>query len=161
MKSCKDIQAQLADFAVGALQEQEHAEIKRHLQECADCGRELSALQRAGALLDATELEDAPADLWQSIRRDIEAPKLEPARAPWWETLFPARWPRLAYAGLAATAVVAVALVMTFSRLAPAGDDETQDFILRHGMLAWNDPLSDKAALGVMLGQSEAGREMQ
>ncbi|MCX6910823.1 MAG: zf-HC2 domain-containing protein [Verrucomicrobia bacterium] len=161
MKSCKDIQAQLADFTVGALHEQERAEIERHLQGCAACQRELSVLRRTGSLLDATEPEEAPADLWQSIRREIEHPNQEPARALWWETLFPSRWPRLAYAGLAATAVVAVALVMTFSRLSPAGDDETQDFILRHGMLAWNDPLSDKAALGVMLGRSETERKTQ
>ncbi|MBI5686121.1 MAG: zf-HC2 domain-containing protein [Verrucomicrobia bacterium] len=161
MKSCKDIQSQLAGFAVGAFQEPECAEIERHLRDCPACHRELRALQRTGALLDATEPEDAPADLWLSIRRDIEAPKPVPARAPWWEMLFPARWPRLAYAGLAATAVIAVALLMTVSRLSPVGDDETQDFIVRHGLLAWNDPLSDKAALGVMLGRGEAGREMQ
>lgn len=161
MKSCKDIQTQLADFAVGALQEQERVEIERHLQTCAACQRELSALQRAGALLDATEPEDAPADLWQSIRRDIEAPKLESARVSWWETLFPRRWPRLAYAGLAATAVLAAALILTISRPLPTEDDETQDFLLRHGMLAWNDPLSDKAALGVMLGRGENEQGLQ
>jgi len=161
MKSCEDIQTQLADFAVGALAERERAEVERHLQECPTCQRELSALRRAGAVLDALESEEAPAGLWQSIRRKIETPKQEPARASWWETLFPARWPRLAYAGLATAAVVAVALVLTFSRLSPAEDDETQDFLQRHGMLAWNDPLSDKAALGVMLGRGEVGREMQ
>ena len=58
MKSCKDIQTQLADFAVGALREPERVEIERHLQTCIACQRELSALQRAGALLDATEPEE-------------------------------------------------------------------------------------------------------
>ncbi|MCX6898235.1 MAG: zf-HC2 domain-containing protein [Verrucomicrobia bacterium] len=161
MKPCKDIQNQLADFAVGVLVERERAEVERHFQECPTCQRELSALQRTGAVLDALEPEEAPAGLWQSIRREIETPKQEPAHAPWWEMLFPAQWPRLAYAGLAATAILAVALLVTVSRLSPAEDDETQDFLQRHGMLAWNDPLSDKAALGVMLGRSGAGREMQ
>lgn len=161
MKSCKDIQTQLADFAVGALQEPERAEIGRHLHECAACLRELNVLRRTGTVLDALEPEDAPAGLWQSIRREVETSKPEPASAPWWEMMFPARWPRLAYAGLAAAAILAVALFITVSRFAPTEDDETQDFLLRHGMLAWNDPLSDKAALGVILGRSEAGREMQ
>ncbi|OHE79837.1 MAG: hypothetical protein A2107_04265 [Verrucomicrobia bacterium GWF2_62_7] len=161
MKPCKDIQTQLADFAVGALAERERAEVESHLQECPTCQRELRALRQAGAVLDALEPEEAPADLWQSIRREIETPKQEPAHAPWWEVLFPARWPRLAYAGLAATAILVAALLMTVSRLSPAEDDETQDFLQRHGMLAWNDPLSDKAALGVMLGRSEVGREIQ
>lgn len=161
MKSCKDIQTQLADFAVGAIHERERTEIEHHLQACAACQQELSALQRTGTLLDATEPEEAPADLWQSIRRDIEAPKPEPARVPWWEALFPARWPRLAYAGLAATAVALVALIVTISQPVPTRDDETQDLLVRHSMLAWNDPLSDKAALGVMLGRRETGREMQ
>ena len=161
MKFCKDIQSQLADFAVGALEERERMEIKRHLQECPACQRELSALQRTRELLDALEPEEAPADLWQCIRRDIGTPKQEPARAAWWETLLPARWPRLAYAGLAATVVAMVVLIVTISQPLPTQDDEVQDFLVRHSMLAWNDPLSDKAALGVMLGRSEAGREMQ
>lgn len=161
MKCCKDIQAQLADFAVGALQERDRAEIERHLSGCPACRRELHALQQVGTVLDALPPEEAPAGLWDAIRRDIEAPESEPVRVPWWETLFPAQWPRLAYAGLAATAIVAVALLMTVSRLTPAEDDETQDFIQRHGMLAWNDPLSDKASLGVMLARSQMGREIQ
>jgi anti-sigma factor RsiW len=161
MKSCKDIQVQLADFVVGALPEPERGEIERHLQECGVCQRELSALQRAGAALDALELEEPPTGLWQSICREIEPPKPEPAGAPWWETLLPARWPRLACAGLAATAVAMVALIMTLSPPLPTEDDETQDFLLRHGMLAWNDPLSDKAALGVILGRIESEQEIQ
>jgi len=161
MKSCKDIQPQLADFVVGALQEEARAEIERHLHECAACQRELSALQRAGATLGALEMEEAPAGLWQSIRREIEAPKQEPVRAAWWEVLFPARWPRLAYAGVTAMAVLAAALILTVSRPLPTEDDETQDFLLRHGMLAWNDPLSDKAALGVILGRSENEQGLQ
>ena len=154
MKSCKDIQSQLADFVVGTLQKPERAEIARHLQECTTCQRELRALQRVGTVLDALPSEEATAGLWEAIRRDIEAPKPEPARAPWWETLLPPRWPRMAYAGLAAAAAVAVALVMFVSRPSPE-DDETQDFIQRHSVLAWNDPLSDKAALGAMLGRTE------
>ena len=160
MKSCKEIQSQLADFAVGALQEPERAEIAGHLQKCPACQRELRALQRVGTVLDALPPEEATAGLWESIRREIKAPKPEPARAPWWEMFLPPRWPRLAYAGLAATAIVAVALLATVSRLSREEDDDTQDFLQRHGILAWNDPLSDKAALGAMLGRSEAERKI-
>jgi anti-sigma factor RsiW len=161
MKLCKDIQTQLADFAVGALPEPERGEIERHLQTCAACQRELRALQRVGAALDALPPEEATAGLWSAIRREIEPPKPEPVSTPWWEALFPARWPRLACAGLAATALALVALVLTVSEPWPSEEDETQDFLLRHGMLAWNDPLSDKAALGVMLGRSETERGIQ
>lgn len=155
MKSCKDIQTQLADFTVGALQGPERAEIERHLQECEACQRELRALQRVGTVLDALPPEEATAGLWSAIRREIEAPKPEPLGVAWWKMLFPARWPRLAYAALAATAVAMVALMVTLWQPLPTEDDETQDFLLRHGLLAWNDPLSDKAALGVILGRRE------
>jgi anti-sigma factor RsiW len=161
MKPCKDIQARLADFTVGALSEAERAEIEPHLRECAACQRELRALKRVGAALDALPPEEAAAGLWSAIRREIEPPKPAPAGAPWWEMLFPSRWPRLAYAGLAATAVAMVALLMTVSPPLPTEEDETQDFLMHHGMLAWNDPLSDKAALGVILGRIESGQEIQ
>jgi anti-sigma factor RsiW len=161
MESCKDIQTQLADFAVGALPQPERVEIQRHLQKCEACQRELRALQRVGTVLDALPPEEATEGLWSAIRREIEAPKPEPEGVAWWEMLFPARWPRLVYAALAATAVAMVALIVTLSQPLPTEDDEAQDFLLRHGMLAWNDPLSDKAALGVMLGRNEREQGIQ
>ncbi len=158
MKSCQDIQSQLADFVAGALEARERAALESHLQECPVCRHELQALQRVGRLLDVLPPEEATAVSWQSIRRAIEPPEPEPVRARGWAWCLPIRWPRMAYAGLAAAAA-AVALVLFVSYPLADDDDETQDFIQRHSVLAWNDPLSDKAALGAMLGRNEAERK--
>lgn len=152
MNKCDEIKTRLADHAVGLLDAQERAEVERHVEGCAACQRELRALQRTGTLLNAMPLEEPPPGLWNAVRREIEAPTCEPAGALWREIF---RLPRLAYAGLAAAAVVAAAVMLTQHR-PPDAEVEEVNYIERHEMLAWNDPLSDKAALGLMLGSTVA-----
>jgi len=152
MSNCDQIKARLADHAVGLLEGRERTDVERHLEACAVCQRELRALQRTGALLNALPPEEPPPGLWNAVRREIEAPTREPAGAPWREIF---RLPRLAYAGLAAAAVVAATVMLTQHR-PPDAEVEEANYIERHEMLAWNDPLSDKAALGLMLGSTVA-----
>lgn len=153
MNKCDEIKARLADHAVGLLEGRERAEVERHLEGCAACQRELRALQRTGTLLNALPPEEPPPGLWDAVRREIEpAPAREPARAPWWE-LF--RLPRLAYAAAAAAVIVAAIVVFRPQQPLPITEAaEGADYIERHEMLAWNDPLSDKAALGLIVGRS-------
>lgn len=152
MNMCDEIKARLADHAVGSLEGRERAEMERHLQTCAACQRELRALQRTGALLNALPLEEPPPGMWDAVRREIEpAPAREPVRAPWWG-LF--RLPRLAYATAAAVVIVAAVVVFGPQQPLPITEAaEGSDYIERHGMLAWNDPLADKAALGLIVGR--------
>jgi hypothetical protein len=52
---------------------------------------------------------------------------------------------------------VIVAAVVVFKPQQPpsiAEAAEGSDYIERHEMLAWNDPLTDKAALGLIVGHS-------
>jgi anti-sigma factor RsiW len=153
--SCEAVQSKLSEYAVGLLNECERADVQRHLDECDACLREWEALQRVGLMIDAVSLEEAPPRLWESIRSRIEA---EPVRQSLWDVLRWRQFPRLAYAGVLATIVVAIALFLLFQPSKPR-DDESGNFIERHGMLAWNDPLSDKAALGAMVGYSVAAKE--
>ena len=147
MSNCDQIKARLAEHAVGLLDGRERGDVERHLQACVACQRELRALQRTDALLNALPLEEPPPGLWDAVRQEIKTP----ARAPWWEML---RLPRLAYAGLAA-AIIAIAAVVFMQQRPPAVKEmEEANFIERHEMLAWNDPLSDKAALGLIVGHS-------
>lgn len=155
--ACADVQSKLSDYAVGLLNEHERADVERHLQRCVSCSQELEALRRTGMILDALPLEGAPAHLWESIHSRIMTEA--PPRKSLWDFLLLRRLPRLAYAGMLATVVLVVALILVFSRPAPSPEDEMGDFIERHGMLAWNDPLSDKASLGALVGYSVVAKE--
>lgn len=156
MSNCDSIKARLADYAVGLIEGRERDEMERHLQACAACQRELRALQRTGALLNALPLEEPPPGLWDAVRDEIETPARESARAPWWEWF---RLPRLAYATAAAAIIVTAVVLMTPQHSPPAGEAaERADYIERHEMLAWHDPLSDKAALGLIVGHSALPR---
>jgi len=157
MNPCDEIKTRLADYAVGALEDRERAELERHVAGCAACRRELRALQRTGALVGLLPQEEPPAGLWEAVWREIEAPARERTRVPGWR-VFP--WPRLAAAAVAAAVIVA-AVVVFRPQQPPAvtGTADGADYIERHEMLAWNDPLSDKAARGLMLGFTAAPPE--
>ena len=156
MNKCDEIKARLAEHAVGLLEGRERAEVERHLETCAACQRELRALQRTGTLLNAMPQEEPPPDLWDAVRRQIEAPTREPARASW-QAMF--RLPRLAYATVAAAIIVTAVVLLNPPRPPSASEvAEGADYIERHEMLAWNDPLSDKAALGLIVGHSALPR---
>ena len=156
MKSCEEIQAQLADYTVGALTSDQRAEIERHVLECVACARELRALERTSTLLSTLRPQEAPAQVWDAVRSAIEA---EQPR-PWLERLREAfAFPRLAYIGAAAALVLAVGLYVMPRQQSAETAEETENYVEQHGLMAWNDPLSDKAALGVMLARAATSQE--
>ncbi|MBM3890400.1 MAG: hypothetical protein FJ388_14910 [Verrucomicrobia bacterium] len=158
MKSCNEIQTQLADYAVGALAGDQRAEIERHVRDCATCARKLRALQRTGTLLNALRPQETPAQVWEAVRNAIESGQPR----PWLERLREVfALPRLAYVGAAAVLVLAAGLYLTLQPQPPAVAEDTDNYAEQHSLMAWNDPLSDKAALGVMLSQTAASRETQ
>jgi len=55
--SCPDRKAKLMDWVLGELPAGEEAEIRRHVDECAECAQELSRFQRVRDLLQA-QLQD-------------------------------------------------------------------------------------------------------
>jgi mycothiol system anti-sigma-R factor len=76
--SCDTPKAQLYLYLDGELAPPEAATIEHHLQMCATCQREAAMHQRLQALLrSAFAHEDVPAQLWDSIQRQLprESPK--------------------------------------------------------------------------------------
>ncbi|MCC6442906.1 MAG: zf-HC2 domain-containing protein [Armatimonadetes bacterium] len=157
MTTCDEIRAKLADYAVGLPDEPLRAAIERHLESCSGCASELAALEKAGLLVDALELREAPGHLWDAIEGRITAESSRSGR--WQDILRPAFLRKTAFAGLAAAVLVILAF-LPFARPVKTVDDQAGSFIERHGMLAWNDPLSDKAALGAAVGASVAREEI-
>lgn len=157
---CTDIKARLADYSVGLLNEREREAIAQHLTECASCAAELRALERVDRVLNAVESEEPPAHLWQTIRARIEA-EPQRARIPFWQNWFTI--PRLALGG-AAVAAVLVAVAYFGTPHSPEGEpplhENAEQFMHTHQMMSWGDPLSDKAALGVMLASRSQPQEV-
>jgi anti-sigma factor RsiW len=94
------IKEELAEYAVGGLNRRRRERVARHVGECAECRRELSALERTGALLGSVPLEDAPDRTWDAVRRDIHERDLKRVR------------PGLQWAYRAAVGAVAAAVIL-------------------------------------------------
>lgn len=131
--TCQDAELGLAAYAVGALDDDEIAPLRRHLVECEACRVTASGFQRAAALLPlSVEMVDPPVALRGRILAQIHAEAGGGAtagrRARWWRRA----WDRVpsgrgftvAGAGGTALAAVAAALALTVARpttaLAPA-----------------------------------------
>jgi Ca-activated chloride channel family protein len=107
MSKCDAIRKRLADEGVLAA---DVAEIKRHLDDCADCTRFLEELRRLEAALDELPAEDAPdalvAETLAAVRQAASAPAT-PSR--------PGRTQRYAAMGLAASLLIATAVGLSLN----------------------------------------------
>jgi anti-sigma factor RsiW len=137
----------LAEYAVGALRGGAKARVEGHLRDCADCRKELAALERTGELLSSVTLEGAPAGTWQAVRGRIASRAPAPAR------------PRLAWALAAGAAALLVIVIGLTFVLGPVGDVEPyvivepddEMLVTIEGRLpaTWAAPLADEAAIGL------------
>ncbi|GIV15523.1 MAG: hypothetical protein KatS3mg022_0958 [Armatimonadota bacterium] len=157
---CTHIKQKLADYSVGLLDERERAAVEAHLAQCASCAADLRALERVDRVLKAVEPEEPPAYLWQSIRARIEA-EPQRTRIPFWQSWFTV--PRLALGGAVAAAVLVAIAYLGMPR-PPEGEasshESAEQLMHAHQMMSWGDPLSDKAALGVVLASRSQTQEV-
>lgn len=145
----------LPKYSVGTLRGRRKARVEAHLRECADCRKELAALERTGELVSAAPLEGAPADTWEAVRRRIESRAPAPAR------------PRLGWAfavGAVALLVIVVGLTFVLSPIGHMGSDvvvttepDDQMLVTIEGRLptAWAAPLADEVAVGLRFASLE------
>jgi anti-sigma-K factor RskA len=75
-----EVHPNLAAFALGGLEPEEAAEIRRHIASCADCQSELEELEKVNSLLDAAPPPAAPpAYLKGEILSRVRAERLPPS----------------------------------------------------------------------------------
>jgi hypothetical protein len=109
-RATHDRGADLAAYALDALDPVEASELTRHVRNCEHCRAELTALERvADALAMGADQFPAPARLRRRVLRDIRA---DARRAPRPE---PRRWPRLGYPNRALMAAALVVLVLVLA----------------------------------------------
>lgn len=107
---CNESQLALSEFVDGALPRDARAKLEAHLEACADCRSLLADLKSVKAAARALPKMTAPESVWQNVRAGLDAEDRHPGDrrsatvlpfAPW-------RWRRLK--GLAAAAVVVLAV---------------------------------------------------
>lgn len=136
----------LAEYQIGALPEPKRARIEQHLAKCVFCQRELKALHKTAALLEPMPLHEAPAFMWHRISPQL-TPRQRSRTARQWIPALAAAW-----------LVLVIILFALWSPWAqPVYDNATADSLLEiHVAAAWHEPLTDKAALGLVLLAAEA-----
>ena len=150
----------LADYQVGRLSQEERARVQRHLETCPRCQVEAQALEDTARLLRPMPTVEPPADLWARVSAQLTP---RPHRVPWvgrrptWQ---PALAGALALL-IVLFAVFALPVLHGGAKLplAPAGDIAVRAQL----SAAWDNPLSDKAALGLAMlatTQEESSQEV-
>jgi anti-sigma-K factor RskA len=119
-----------APYVLGALEEHEHEEFRRHLESCAVCREEVAALEVVtGALPAAVEQRSAPAELKQRVMASIhEDMRSETARERSGASVRSARGPALAWLSwraLTPGALAAAAIVLAVVALSSGGSSST------------------------------------
>ena len=142
---CERVRDNLAEYQLGGLGEEWRGEIARHLEGCADCRAELAALERLDDLLTPAERVGAPADLWSRIQ-----PRLQPRRAPWWQSLLASPRPAIAAAAAMLLAGVGIWLATRGPVTTVQPEALASSYQERQIVAEWSSPLADDAALGLM-----------
>ncbi|OPZ84293.1 MAG: hypothetical protein BWY76_01907 [bacterium ADurb.Bin429] len=141
MRRCPTIE-QLAAFQAGLVTAQERKHLDGHLVTCAQCQHELAALISTTHLLARLPAPSMPADLWPGVAQRLQ--QRRQWRGLWWRVT--------ASAGIAATLLVGV---ITYrgnqTGPLPTAPAMTASYVRNHQLLSAQDPLTDRASLGVAL----------
>lgn len=132
----------LASYQVGLLAPAECARVDAHLRECAACRRELAALDHAVGLLGRAKPVDAPAATWGQVQA-----RLTPRR----RTRSPLRQWSPIFAAALVLLMIGVALLPGLHSPAQPGLPNSDGYAQVQLAAAWDNPLADKAALGLAL----------
>jgi predicted anti-sigma-YlaC factor YlaD len=136
----------LAEYDLGLVPSREQARIREHLALCARCAREHAALARTAELLAAVPAPAMPDDLWSGI-----APRLPAQPRRRWVLW---GWKPLAGAGLTMSLLAGWLLTHSPQPL-PSAAPDSATYTTTHRVLAAQDPLADRASLGVVLAASQ------
>lgn len=149
------LERQLSAYLDNELTAEDAAPVRAHLETCARCRSELERLRGVKRLLGAVPERTPPAEVWETLRKRLDAPAQSPAAALL-ETVR-AAFRRPALAAAAAALVVLLIMVPLVKgrvdrlRAAVIGPDL---FVREHALAAVADPFADRAYLGLLLGDA-------
>lgn len=135
---------ELALYEDGALAREERAALAAHLDTCAQCRQEVTALRATARLLEAMPAPEMPADLWPGVAARLQAPRPH-GWVRWWKVAMGA--------GVAASLLIGLAItrLQTPPPMPLASSTAATSYVSEHEFLSAQDPLADRASLGVLL----------
>ncbi|MGE5532449.1 MAG: anti-sigma factor family protein [Bacteroidota bacterium] len=142
MMKCRH-QRQLSEYQVGALCARDHAIVRDHLPHCPQCREELAALRATCDLLRPMTLAEAPPQIWTQVQARLTPRRRTSSVVRQWSP---------AFAAALLLIVVAMALLPSMHFGVPqTGVLDTDGYAQVQLAAAWDNPFSDKAALGLAL----------
>lgn len=132
----------LASYQVGLLSAAERKRLEAHLATCADCRQELADLEATTRLLGRVKPVDAPAPTWGQVQSRLTPRRRQRSPLRQWSPVFAAALVLL---------MIGVALLPGLHGPATSGLPNSDGYAQVQMAAAWDNPLADKAALGLAL----------
>lgn len=130
----------LAAYHGGFVTDRERKTLAAHLAICEHCQHEMAMLAKVDRLLTAVPAPEMPADLWSGV-----AQRLHARRMSW-------RWKTLAAMSVAASLLVGFFMYHAEQTTPlPTAPAMATAYVADHQFLSAQDPLTDRASLGVSL----------
>jgi len=150
----KKVKKLLPDYSVGGLSRRKRKFIKKHLDSCPECLRELGYLDKTATLLDSIPFEEPPDSPWESIRSQILQQEPPVKVSPWKESV---EWlwgkRKQAFAMGMVILILVVGGAFILSEL-PIDSEATLNIkVEQYALTQWNDPFADTANLGLLVTQ--------
>ncbi|MCC6441989.1 MAG: zf-HC2 domain-containing protein [Armatimonadetes bacterium] len=145
---CEIIRPMLSDYIDREMSFSLRLRIAGHLNRCPECREELEALERTVGMLSLAAAPRPVGDLWESVRRQIEA---QPFPAP------SVRRPPLVRAWVVAAAFVLglgmFGSMIRFQR--PPAEPETEAFLVgEYARFQQSQPVADWGGMSLLVGES-------
>lgn len=153
---CHDVQERLVEAATGSLPPQARAGIAEHLAECTLCRDEAAAIEATAARLREAGRFAVPPGFWAEFTERLQE-RLDARRMPF--AIRARRWlssPRHAWATMAATAAVAVAITVAVRMAPPRAAVADPDIVAARGLVT-ETMTTTLPSLGEMLDTWRAG----
>lgn len=151
---CRMARQVLPELVVGALSNEQTAEVQKHLSSCAGCRREHDVLLQTGALLNAMSPLRPSRDLWPAIRSQLKPRRQARPR----QVLDWLRRPQWALAAAAIVGLLVGGIATLVQRIPPPppaivreADEDAVHFVRWNAQAQLAQPLADGSAWGVVL----------
>lgn len=144
---CGELKGLLPLYDAEALGWWKRRRVQRHVDGCAECRRELSALKATADLIAQAPGAKAPVEVWRGIAAALDEEGAQEVSRGFVMSRRLAGG--LAGAVLTAAAVVVGAIVLRTPPGEPHVFDRSEPFVRYHSILAQNDPLSDQVGLDI------------
>ncbi|MHB9130056.1 MAG: anti-sigma factor family protein [Armatimonadota bacterium] len=141
---------ELAAYENGSLAREQRTTLDAHLGDCAQCRQELTALRATARLLAAMPAPEMPDDLWPGVAARLQASPRPQRWVRWWKVAMGAGVAASLFIGLAVTRLQPPPSM-------PLASAAATPYVTEHEFLSAQDPLADRASLGVLLAAQQGG----